>query len=216
MIQDNLIGCVYCNFLSIDIENKLLMKTEMPRYLPGIIGLKKIDLDVKKTHFISIFLWTQMFEALTLIRKEAYEQTEGWDEKLGNIGEGVDLFCKISLNWKVIFINKELYNYRRYNNQVTNVNNEIFLNQSKKIIYKWENQNSDSKNKKIIEAGMFAYKFNNKYERKIKSLMHNLKYHKIKSIVEIFKICCLMLINIFGYFYYYRVYNNLKDYKKNV
>jgi glycosyltransferase involved in cell wall biosynthesis len=140
--SDPLVGAAYCDHRIMDEHDGIRpVSIDMPRYVPTRFGVKKISDNVPETPFISIFCWTKMIEPMTLIRRETYDQTRGWDIDFGrgqgNIGEGVYLFSEIALRWKVIFVNKPLYYYRRHSQQMSATSSGVMHRQAEKVINKW-------------------------------------------------------------------------------
>lgn len=175
------LGAVYCDYVFIDESNNLTGKLKMPRYIPTQFWVEKERDENTITKFISVFCWTQMFESLTLIRKAAYAETSGWNEGLGNIGEGVDLFSEIAFRWQVAFVNRELYFYRRYERQVTNVENEIILKQSEKIVSLWKSKVwTELEKEKTVKAAILFCEHRLKAYLKTGSFRHQLRYDPIK------------------------------------
>jgi glycosyltransferase involved in cell wall biosynthesis len=159
-LEDNAsVGAAYCDYMFIDKADAVSGKLNMPRYVATSFWYKVLPDSEMFTPFESIICWTQMFESLTLIRRKAYDETKGWDEKLDNIGEGVDLFSEIALNWNIQFINSTLYYYRRYESQVTNVPQEKIKKQGDKVIEKWENKFIDEKQRRKLKRALVLYKY---------------------------------------------------------
>ncbi len=205
------IGAVYCDHRIINDSGVLQNKFIMPRFLPGIVGLRNVNDNIEKTHFLSIFYWTKMFEALTLIRKEAYNETEGWDEKIGNIGEGVDLFCTIALNWHILYINRELYYYRRYSNQVTNVDKGKFLKQEKIIISKWNSKIKfmNKEDATLTKLAVSTFLVNRRLHQKTSSIKHQIRYDPFKGILNLGVIFFLILAGIAVHLKYFSYKNRI-------
>lgn len=141
---DPRVGAIYCNHRLIDPEDgDLGLPQYGKRMVPTHLGVRRLDENQPVTPFISIFCWmTRMIEPMTLIRREAYEQTRGWDPDLGgrgNIGEGVLLFSEIALSWKVLYIHEPLYLYRKHPQQATASNNGN-KGADDKLLIIWENR----------------------------------------------------------------------------
>ncbi|MBZ5857989.1 glycosyltransferase family 2 protein [Flavihumibacter profundi] len=118
------LGAAYCNHLLIDERGAIIGQPSYGlRVVPTLFSIKVLEEEYPYTPFISIFCWTKMIEPMTLIRKEAYCGTAGWDLRFGkgqgNIGDGVLLFGEIALKWKVKYVNEFLYYYRKHSNQAT-------------------------------------------------------------------------------------------------
>lgn len=123
MHQEN-IGAVYCTFNTIDEDGSILKKNiSSRRLIPTKFWVRSIPESEKFTPFLSIYGWTLMVEACTMIRKELFFRYGGWDEqhfpKGKTFGESMPLFSEIALNHKVAFINHSFYYYRKHSNQIT-------------------------------------------------------------------------------------------------
>lgn len=192
-------GAVYCDYVFIDEDNRRIGKLEMPRFIPTRFWVSKEENKQSLTRFISIFCWTQMFESLTLIRRSAYNMTNGWNEEIGNIGEGVDLFSEIALNWQIGYVNQELYYYRRYQRQVTNVRNNTFEKQSEKVISKWrEKEWLNEETQKLVKIAIIFYVHRLRAYKYSGSFLHQLRHSPVKFIKTFFYF-------LYHYFYSLRI-----------
>ena len=142
MERNSDIGAVYCDHLIMDEQGNVAETgINMPRSVPTALWVKILPDNIKDTPFISIFCWTKMIEPMTLIRRSAYEATNGWDPDFGkgqgNIGDGVYLFSEIALKWKIRFVNQPLYYYRRHPEQSSAISSYKMQEQANKVISKW-------------------------------------------------------------------------------
>lgn len=123
--NNQFLGAVYCDHLKIDKLDQIINQRNYGhRVLYTLFGFKILPDNEQRTSFSTIILGrNKMLEALTLIRKEAYFETSGWDQenfgKGQSIGESSILFGEIALVWDVKYINIPLYYYRIHDNQIT-------------------------------------------------------------------------------------------------
>jgi hypothetical protein len=89
----------------------------LPRYVPTRFGVRELAADEPSTPLVSIYCWAPVMESLSVLRREVYALTDGWDESVGQGGEGVDLFVQIAFYSDVHFVNQRLYRYRRHSAQ---------------------------------------------------------------------------------------------------
>lgn len=120
----NNVGAAYCNYSNIDEDGNYIEKDiENIRIIPKGKWFKQLEDEEKETAFFSIYSWTIMAEAFTLIRRDVFFKYGMWDEinfpKGDTYGESIPLFGMISLYHKVIFLNEELYKYRKHADQIT-------------------------------------------------------------------------------------------------
>lgn len=120
----NNVGAVFCNYLNIDENGKTITKDiKNRRIVSQGKWFKELPVEEKETPFFSIYSWTLMAEAFTLIRKDLFFRYGMWDEinfpKGDTYGESIPLFGMIALEHKVIYLNQELYKYRRHTGQIT-------------------------------------------------------------------------------------------------
>ena len=186
------VGAAYCDHVIMDEKGVISDHgIDMPRYIPTVFWLKKLDDAVLVTPFISIFCWTKMIEPMTLIRREAYEQTPGWDmsfgKGLGNIGEGVYLFSEIALQWKIHFINRPLYYYRRHTAQISAIPYDKMLIQVNKVINKWEERiKLENKFAEKVKPAVIFLKYRLPVKQRISSLKYQLRYKPLTAIQSFF------------------------------
>lgn len=124
MESDQNVGAAYCNFSNIDEQGKTIKKNaQNRRMVPSGKWFRELSNEEAQTPFFSIYSWTIMAEAFTLIRRDLFFKYGMWDEinfpKGNTFGESIPLFGMIALNHKVLFLNKELYQYRIHAGQIT-------------------------------------------------------------------------------------------------
>jgi glycosyltransferase involved in cell wall biosynthesis len=134
------VGAVYCNYRNVDEQD-----TPMPdaplfsdRYVPARLGVRRLPDGHRNTPFVSIFACSVVLPSACVLRRAVYEQTQGWDEELGQHGEERDLLLQIALKSQVHFLPCVLLRYRRHPNQssVRHGNLEV-QRQTKKFYLKW-------------------------------------------------------------------------------
>lgn len=113
------VGLAFCGFTCIDDAGRTLPDIVMPRYVPTRFGVRELPPDEPATPLVSIYCWAPVMESLSVLRREVYERTDGWDESMGQGGEGVDLFVQVAFHSEVHFINQRLYRYRRHGRQAS-------------------------------------------------------------------------------------------------
>ncbi len=187
--NDQTIGAIYSDHILIDEYDSFLAHPNYgQRYYPTRFWLKKILETNPNMPFCSIFSWSKMIEPMVLIRKSIYNNTSGWDDRFGlgkgNIGEGVLLFCEISLISKIYFHNKQLYFYRKHGKQATS--NEVLNKKAvEKVIGIW---------KEKVEIGIITaneYEFMLMFLKRLEilqilgSFKHYLKTNPISAIKSI-------------------------------
>lgn len=188
MEQNAGVGAVYCDHLIMDEEDNISREgINMPRSIPTALWVKILPDDIKYTPFISIFCWTKMIEPMTLIRRAAYDDTIGWDPDFGkgqgNIGDGVYLFSEIALKWKIRFVNKPLYYYRRHPGQSSAVSSSKMQEQANKVINKWrERINSGFGCKQKLTTAIIYYRYRLSAYHYWHSLPHEIRYRPLAAI----------------------------------
>jgi glycosyltransferase involved in cell wall biosynthesis len=186
------VGAVYCNHVIIDEADALVGEAvDMPRYIPTRFWVKKLPESVVETPFISIFCWTKMIEPMTLLRRVTYEETPGWDISFGkgqgNIGEGVYLFSELALSWKVHYLNRPLYYYRRHSQQMTSVAADQMNRQANKVIEKWQIRvNEGLQNRRKIQLAIVFFRYRLSAFSRLGSLKHNLRYVPHRALIVFF------------------------------
>ena len=207
MITHPELGAAYCNHILINPEG---IEIGLPQYgtrvVPTLFGVKKISDHVLYTSFISIFCWAaRMIEPMTLIRREAYEQSSGWDIRFGkgrgNIGDGTLLFSEIALTWKAGYLHEPLYYYRKHPAQATA---EPGANKgaSEKILHVWREKLARGfKYSKDIKAAMLAYEYRIAAFDRLGSVKYYLRNYPLKAVGLIFEITYKYLISLRLIFY---------------
>ena len=191
--KDDEVGAAYCNHKLMD-ENGIISSESlnMPRFVPTRYWVKKLPESEPLTPFVSILCWTKMIEPMTIIRRNAYEQSRGWDPDFGkgkgNVGDGVLLFTEIALDWKIRYVSTPLFYYRRHTAQSTAVDDSIMLRQAMKVIDKWEKSlPEDRAKRKVVLDAIAFYKSRFAAYRKFGSLKHQLRFHPVKGISFFFQ-----------------------------
>lgn len=129
-------GAAYCKLGFMNNEG-VSLNSEQPvvRLYPSTFWVKELKPDTVGTPFYSIYSWTSMPEACTLIKKEIFFKYGAWDNvnfsKGNTYGESVPLFGEIALNHSIVFVDKILYRYRRHSNQITSGIADMKIIQSK-------------------------------------------------------------------------------------
>jgi glycosyltransferase involved in cell wall biosynthesis len=113
------VGLAYCGFRCIDDAGHPMPDIVLPRYVPTRFGTRELAPDEPETPLVSIYCWAPVMESLSVLRREVYELTDGWDESMGQGGEGVDLFVQVAFHSEVHFVNQRLYRYRRHGAQAS-------------------------------------------------------------------------------------------------
>ena len=85
------------------------------------------------TKLESILAWAPVSEAISLMRRSAFDRSPRWDIRLGQHGEGVVLFADFALRGDIIYVNRPLYKYRQYIGQNTS-NLEVIARQEKRVV----------------------------------------------------------------------------------
>lgn len=108
-------GLAYCDCCHIDADGKALPKPPYRRRVPSRFGIQSLPAELPATPFLAIGTGSAVvMESCSLLRRSVYGQTLGWDEALGQGGEGIDLFAQFALLGEVHFIPQRLYRYRQY------------------------------------------------------------------------------------------------------
>jgi len=113
------VGLAYCGFTCIDDAGRTLPDIILPRYVPTRFGARELAPDEPETPLVSIYCWAPVMESLSVLRRAVYALTDGWDESMGQGGEGVDLFVQVAFRSEVHFVNQRLYRYRRHGAQAS-------------------------------------------------------------------------------------------------
>lgn len=132
------VGLAYCDYDWIDEHDRFVEKTEYPRYAPSAFRVRCLPHSEPLTPFVSVFCWAPVMENVSVLRRSVFEQTPGWDENLGQIGESVDLFLHFALISEIHFVPRRLYKYRQHGGQATAIKSRIGK-QKQKVTAKWLN-----------------------------------------------------------------------------
>ena len=111
------------------------------------------------TKLESILAWAPVSEAISLMRRSAFDRSPRWDIRLGQHGEGVVLFADFALRGDIIYVNRPLYKYRQYIGQNTS-NLEVIARQEKRVVLRllsWrggQNHITSMKRASVFAEGM--------------------------------------------------------------
>jgi len=182
------VGAVYCSFKNINEEGLIIEKNlQNRRIVPTQHWFKKLEDNEKRTPFFSIYSWTLMVEPFTMIRKDLFFKYGGWDEKNfpkgDTYGESISLFGQIALNHNVVFVNEELYLYRKHSNQITSgkFDNRYIQNKIDKIMLEKHYENFETKKRVEIYIKINKYRLP-LYNYINGSMKHDLRYKPFKAL----------------------------------
>jgi glycosyltransferase involved in cell wall biosynthesis len=136
------VGLAFCGFTCIDDEGRELPDIVLPRYVPTRFGVRELEPDEPETPLVSIYCWAPVMESLSVLRREVYALTDGWDESMGQGGEGVDLFVQVAFHSEVHFVNQRLYRYRRHGAQASHDSARL-QRQDLRVQIKWRDRRCD-------------------------------------------------------------------------
>ena len=136
------VGLAYCGFTCIDDAGRTLPDIVLPRYVPTRFGVRALAPDEPETPLVSIYCWAPVMESLAVLRREIYAMTDGWDESMGQGGEGVDLFVQVAFHSEVHFVNRRLYRYRRHGSQASHDSARL-QRQDLRVQLKWRDRRRD-------------------------------------------------------------------------
>lgn len=108
------VGLAYCDATWIDEQDRSIPAPSRVPYVPTRWWARPLGAAESDTPFVSVYCWAPVMESCSVIRRAVYEATPGWDESLGQGGEGVDLFLHVSLRSRVHRVAQPLYRYRRH------------------------------------------------------------------------------------------------------
>jgi len=83
--------------------------------------------------FESIYLVAVMIPSLTLVRRDAFTRSGGWNESFGPICEDTDFYLRLRLDGMIHFLPQVLVRYRCHPSQVTAVSADKFAAQYAKV-----------------------------------------------------------------------------------
>ncbi|MCH4903616.1 glycosyltransferase [Cylindrospermopsis raciborskii CHAB3438] len=155
------IGAAYCDFYNIDADDKPINTVYTPRLIPSMFGVKTLPYNTPETPLVAIAGGLGGgLDGRTVFRRSIYEQTSGWDEKLGrNGGHILDILAQVALISQVHFVPEKLHKYRLHSGGQLHVNVNC-KGQSEKIINKWKNykQLNAQQQKQVSQAIYFHEK----------------------------------------------------------
>ena len=111
------VGLACCDATWIDEDDRPIEAPSFPRYVPNRWWVRPLPATESETPFVSVYCWAPVMESCSVIRRSVYDATPGWDEALGQGGEGVDLFLHIALRSRIHHVPQPLYRYRRHAGQ---------------------------------------------------------------------------------------------------
>jgi glycosyltransferase involved in cell wall biosynthesis len=132
-------GVAYCDYHCIDRAGGAVETLRGSRFARAWFGVRELPANEPRTPLEAVFAWAPVMESVSVIRRTAYDQTPGWDEMIGQPGEGVDLFTEIALRGEVHFVNRRLYRYRRHAEQASS-DHERLTRQDLRIQRKWRDR----------------------------------------------------------------------------
>lgn len=133
------VGLAYCAYTCIDAEGRALPDHVLPRHAKTRFGVRELPPDEPETPLLSIYCWAPVMESVSVLRRSVYDRTEGWDESIGQVGEGVDLFIQMAFLSDVHFVNQRLYRYRRHAGQASH-ELERLQRQDLRVQVKWRDR----------------------------------------------------------------------------
>ncbi|KRH96582.1 MULTISPECIES: glycosyltransferase family A protein [Cylindrospermopsis] len=153
------IGAAYCDFYNIDADDKPINTVYTPRLIPSMFGVKTLPYNTPETPLVAIAGGLGGgLDGRTVFRRSIYEQTSGWDEKLGrNGGHILDILAQVALISQVHFVPEKLHKYRLHSGGQLHVNVN-FKGQSEKIINKWKNYKQlNAKQQKQVSQAIYFH-----------------------------------------------------------
>lgn len=127
---------VCCGYVYIDENDCEIETPPAPRWAPTRFGLRALKDTEIVTPWIAVFAGAPFLPGLSLLRRDIYEQSDGWDEKLGQHHEELDLFLRLAFQGEVYYLADKLYRYRRRPGQ-SSANVENCARQDEKFHRKW-------------------------------------------------------------------------------
>ena len=133
------VGLAYCDVSCIDGDGAALANVSAPRYEKTRFGVRLVGAGEPRTSLLSIYCWAPVMESVSVMRRSVYALTAGWDETIGQPGEGVDLFVQIAFHSEVHFIGRRLYRYRRHAAQAS-AELDRLMRQDLRVQVKWRDR----------------------------------------------------------------------------
>jgi GT2 family glycosyltransferase len=132
------VGMAYCRHVLIDAAGATIADAPAwtPRYAPAPWGARRLRADEPDTPFVSVLCLAGIVPSLAIVRRSAYERTNGWDESFGQICEDTNLFLEIALNDTIHYVDKALVRHRRHARQST-AEQDRFRLQERKLEARW-------------------------------------------------------------------------------
>lgn len=177
---------VHCGHSYIDPEGKPLDEATArvgwrERFVPAGLGLRPLRDDEPETPFCSILALAGLVPSLSLIRRDAFEASGGFDEEFGQHYEETDLFLRLALQGKIHYLPEKLLRHRRHPDQST-AHTEKFARQEKKLYTKWQNPAGlTPKQQAIVDEGQWFLERRFAPIMRFRAATRQLKERKIKS-----------------------------------
>lgn len=150
------VGLAFCASRFIDQNGQRLEDWTIPRFVPTKWWVSELQDSVPQTRFVSVLGTIPLIPSVAMIRKSAFDKTNGWDENLGVGGgchEDTDMALQISLISEIHFVPQVLVNYRRHSNNQSNEPGRL-LRHRNSLLAKWRGIASQDpvNGRQIIEA----------------------------------------------------------------
>lgn len=111
---------VFCRYTGIDEAGGPLDETPPPRIAMSAHWARRLPDAEPCTPFESLYGWAApAMEAVTMFRAAAYDAAGGWEGWPDQVGESIDLLCRMVLSGPVLFEPQVMYRYRRHEGQST-------------------------------------------------------------------------------------------------
>ncbi len=186
---------VFCDYLEINQNGeKILENHKFKNYFLSKKGVEEITEHSKVITLETLFCNSVICESTTIFSYECFNSSSKWDENL-SFAEGMNLFFELNLNHIFLFLNKQLYYYRKHGNQSTRIIDEQKRKNDIKKVFLNLNKNTKKSVRlisKVIIAKAFALMVK---EKELKDYLNynrvNLKFHsrlKLKIILLKYKL----------------------------
>ncbi|MFM7187163.1 MAG: glycosyltransferase family 2 protein [Armatimonadota bacterium] len=123
----------YCKYLAIGPDDEELPTCHPSRKVRKGPFVRRQPDSEPFTNLESILAWAPVSEAISLMRRSAFDLSPRWDIRLGQHGEGVVLFADFALRGDIIYVNRPLYRYRQYIGQNTS-DPEVMARQETRVV----------------------------------------------------------------------------------
>lgn len=136
-------GAAYCRPSFIDEEGASITMAWAPRLRPGRLGVSTVPDHDPVTPFVSVFCLAGIVPSLTLIRRDLFNMTGGWDESFGQHYEDTLLFSQLALKAEIHHLPRPLVRHRRHAGQST-ADRSKFVRQEEKLYGRFRDLSSFS------------------------------------------------------------------------